>query len=217
MAKFRIFYRKLKRIKYLSDLVKRPPAVAELDKLWGFSPEDNFKKRTKKPKRHKENEVIKDPLQFFDKKPVESGVELADSVSFKHVDKQHEEGTDYKYVNEKEFFRESVKDLRKLVYPHLDPITKKHFDEIKLLALGGKVAHNRKMPYKEFQQRQKALKRHLDKNKKLEGELGVRFTLDTKGGSRFAELQKRKESREKRRSKPLFSDKDRDGIYRIKL
>eukprot|EP00375_Theileria_parva_P000738 XP_763408.1 hypothetical protein [Theileria parva strain Muguga] len=195
MLRFRVLYRKFRRLKYLSKLVKKPDVIAKLDEFWGIPPNYKGAKKCKKRKKITLNNDQKDDknnvLNYFDKKTVESAEEVTIKEESKPELKQHESELDYEYVNEKEFFKESVNDLRKLIYPHLDPISKRHFDEVKLTALGGKVSHNRKMPYKEFLQRQKALKKHLEKRKKLEIELGVKLGLDTKGGFRQAQLQKR--------------------------
>ncbi|XP_955076.1 uncharacterized protein TA04280 [Theileria annulata] len=221
MFTFRILYRKIRRLIYLSKLVKRPDIIPKLDEFWGIEPNYKVPKKFKKRKKSISIDVIKDEkndvLNFFDKKPVESTEKVIVNEDLTPELKEHESEQDYEYINEKEFFKESVNDLRKLIYPHLDPISKRHFDELKLTALGGKVSHNRKMPYKEFLQRQKALKKHLEKNKKMEIELGVKLGLDKKGGFRHAQLQKRRRLSQKRKNKPLFSTNDKNGFYHIKL
>ncbi|EKX72862.1 conserved hypothetical protein [Theileria equi strain WA] len=206
----------LKRIKRLALYAKRSPIEAELDRFWGLPPVNSPVAKKKKIKRPKP--AVVDTKPSLDNINFDVVTQKAPEVQKPEpkVERRKGNGPDPELAKEKKFFKDAVKDLRTLVYPHLNPIAKKRFDEIKLMALGGKVAKNRKMPIKEYVQRKNAMKRHIEKDKKLEKELGVKFIVDTKGGARSAELEKKKIQREIRSRKSLFDFGDRNGIYRIR-
>jgi len=92
----------------------------------------------------------------------------------------------------KKFFNQTIKEIRKLVYPHLDKIKQKQFDCLKMKALGAKDEKGQKMPYFELVARKKATQRHIEKRMKLETELGVSLNVGKKGSYFEANKQKKK-------------------------
>ncbi|GIX65004.1 uncharacterized protein BcabD6B2_44390 [Babesia caballi] len=193
---------RLLRLKSLALYAGRTPAQVKLDRLWGFKPEKVVRQKARRKSRSKVGkdliigkDSVEDTFASLEK------IEEPASVGFKEAEGEAEDkGTAYRrrpwqpdpeVQKQKRMFKETVKELHNLVYPHLDPIAKRHYDDAKLRALGGKISKNRKMPYKELQQRMRGLKRNVEKNQKLEKELGVKMFSDTMGGTRFAELQKR--------------------------
>ncbi|CDR96018.1 hypothetical protein, conserved [Babesia bigemina] len=218
---------KLQRIKRLAPYAGRSPAQAKLDKLWGFKPIDVERKDVRRKAKAKAKKVPLTPLDkveetFAALEKVEEQQDTTVTEPENHAqdkqDAQHRKPwqLDPETARQKRAFKEAVNDLHNLVYPHLDPIAKRQYTNAKLIALGGKIAKNRKMPYNEFMQRSRALKRHVEKNKELEKELGVKLFTDTKGGSRFVDIERRKRIKELKNTKSPFHFGDRNGVYRIK-
>ncbi|SIO73524.1 conserved Plasmodium protein, unknown function [Babesia microti strain RI] len=113
-------------------------------------------------------------------------------------------------------FKSIVSDIRNLVYPRLDNRHKKHLDEMKLRALGGKVKKQRAMPYKELLQRKKSMERTISKQSSLEKQLGVSFQYGKYRDVSQAETKKKKALNAKIKNKDPLRDYKCGGIYRIK-
>ncbi|GBE59887.1 hypothetical protein, conserved [Babesia ovata] len=219
--------RKLQRIKRLAPYAARSPAQARLDKLWGFEPIEVERRNVRRKAKAKAKKVFLTPQDkveetFASLEKVEEEKDTTANEPEEHAqDKQDAQRRkpwelDPEVAKQRRVFKEAVNDLHNLVYPHLDPIAKRQYTNAKLIALGGKIAKNRKMPYNEFMQRSRALKRHVEKNKELEKELGVKLFTDTKGGTRFVDIERRKRSKELKDTKSPFHFGDRNGVYRIK-
>ncbi|GFE55538.1 hypothetical protein BaOVIS_029420 [Babesia ovis] len=218
---------RLQILRKLALYATKSPVEVKLDRFWGFKPENPNRRKAKRRSRARASEkpssCNNDVNKIFE--TVDNGSE-PEEPSGNEVNQQSQPvpvpsrrkpwEVDPEVKKQKQVFKDAVKDLHKLVYPHLDPIAKRQYDNAKLLALGGKVAKNRKMPYKEFLQRTQALKRHVEKNQKLEKELGVKCFLDTKGGSRFVDIQKRKQKKELKETRSPFQFGDKNGVFHIK-
>ncbi|KAK1442295.1 hypothetical protein BgAZ_403250 [Babesia gibsoni] len=218
---------KLARLRRFAANASRSPLQAKLDRLWGFDPKPiKSRRRASKNGPHRKNESLdaksKVEKAFASLDAVEDSTDVEQKAQEAPTStKEREEHRkpwepDPEVEEQRKLFKQTVKELHSFVYPHLDPIAKRQYDNAKLVALGGKVAHNRKMPYSEFMQRSKALKRNVEKNKELEKQLGVKLFKDTKGGARFAEIEKRKRKREFNKSRPLLDYGDKSGVYYIK-
>ncbi|ORM41333.1 uncharacterized protein BXIN_0772 [Babesia sp. Xinjiang] len=218
---------KLQILKKLALYATRSPAQVKLDRLWGFKPENPKRRKTRhttrvsgEHKRLNAKEYVNKVLESCEpenepEKPTVKEPEVQQQGKRSLCTRKPWE-TDPEVQKQKRTFKEAVNQLHKLVYPHLDPIAKRQYDNAKLQALGGKIAKNRKMPYKEFVQRTKALKRNVEKNQQLEKELGVKLFTDTKGGARFVDIQKRKRRKEIKQTRSPFQFGDKNGVYRIK-
>ncbi|TRY51611.1 Uncharacterized protein CTYZ_00003561 [Cryptosporidium tyzzeri] len=110
-------------------------------------------------------------------------------------------------------FNETVREIRKLVYPHLDKFQRQQYDNARAKVLGIKQKKSQKMPLPELISRQKATKRHIDKRKQLEEELDVKLHIGDKANRFEAEkdIKNRKKNKiEKRNMSTSLSGK---GFY----
>lgn len=100
-------------------------------------------------------------------------------------------------------FNETVREIRKLVYPHLDKFQRQQYDNARAKVLGIKQKKSQKMPLPELLSRQKATKRHIDKRKQLEEELNVKLHIGDKANRFEAEkdMKNRKKQKIEKRNK----------------
>ncbi|KAK6587832.1 hypothetical protein RS030_81206 [Cryptosporidium xiaoi] len=100
-------------------------------------------------------------------------------------------------TNNRNLFNETVKEIRKLVYPHLDKFQRRQYEDMRAKVLGIKQRKSQKMPLPELLSRQKATKRHIENRKKLEQELNVKLHV----GDKANRFQVAKENKDKKRMK----------------
>lgn len=100
-------------------------------------------------------------------------------------------------LEQSSLFNETVREIRKLVYPHLDKFQRQQYDSARAKVLGIKQKKSQKMPLPELLSRQKATKRHIDKRRQLEEELEVKLHVGNKANRFEAE----KEAKSRRKSK----------------
>eukprot|EP00371_Babesia_bovis_P000780 XP_001609427.1 hypothetical protein [Babesia bovis T2Bo] len=193
---------RLQILKRLALYANKTPVEVKLDRFWGFKAEKPKRKKTRNKRLLYESQThpsatadIDDVFASIDNNQ-EQDSDADAPIEVQPVDKSIPNRRkpwepDPEVKKQKEAFKNAVKEIRNLVYPHLDSIAKRQYDNAKLVALGGKVAKNRKMPYNEFLQRSRALKRNIEKKQRLEKELGVKCFFETKGGARFAEIEKK--------------------------
>ncbi|KAH8583643.1 uncharacterized protein ELE39_003351 [Cryptosporidium sp. chipmunk genotype I] len=118
-------------------------------------------------------------------------------------------------------FNETVREIRKLVYPHLDKFQRQQYDNTRAKVLGIKQKKSQKMPLPELISRQKATKRHIDKRKQLEEELNVKLHIGDKANRFEAEkdYKNRKKSKiEKRNMSTSLSGKgfsEKSGVVYV--
>ncbi|KAH8739607.1 hypothetical protein FG386_001164 [Cryptosporidium ryanae] len=99
--------------------------------------------------------------------------------------------------NNRNLFNETVREIRKLVYPHLDKFQRQQYEDMRAKVLGIKQKKSQKMPLPELLSRQKATKRHIENRKKLEQELNIKLHV----GDKANRFQVAKENKDKRRMK----------------
>eukprot|EP00920_Eleutheroschizon_duboscqi_P009185 GHVT01020997.1.p2 GENE.GHVT01020997.1~~GHVT01020997.1.p2 ORF type:complete len:338 (+),score=24.08 GHVT01020997.1:2654-3667(+) len=75
---------------------------------------------------------------------------------------------------DRHIFNATVRDIRKVVFPHMDKFEQKQYEATRLKALGMKLDKRRKMPFNELMQRRKASARMVEKQKQTETELGIK-------------------------------------------
>ncbi|KAK9172765.1 hypothetical protein CmeUKMEL1_15955 [Cryptosporidium meleagridis] len=118
-------------------------------------------------------------------------------------------------------FNETVREIRKMVYPHLDKFQRQQYDNARAKVLGIKQKKSQKMPLPELISRQKATKRHIDKRKQLEEELDVKLHIGTKANRFEAEkdIKNRKKNKiEKRNMSTSLSGKgfsEKSGVVYV--
>ncbi|KAJ1604684.1 hypothetical protein OJ253_3531 [Cryptosporidium canis] len=118
-------------------------------------------------------------------------------------------------------FNETVREIRNLVYPHLDKFQRQQYDSARAKVLGIKQKKSQKMPLPELLSRQKATKRHIDKRKQLEEELEVKLHLGDKANRFEAEKDvknRRKSKIEKRNMSTSLSGKgfsEKSGVVHV--
>ncbi|OII75543.1 uncharacterized protein cubi_02064 [Cryptosporidium ubiquitum] len=118
-------------------------------------------------------------------------------------------------------FNETVREIRKLVYPHLDKFQRQQYDNARAKVLGIKQKKSQKMPLPELLSRQKATKRHIDKRKQLEEELNVKLHIGDKANRFEAEKDiknRRKSKIEKRNISTNLSGKgfsEKSGVVYV--
>ncbi|PFH32217.1 hypothetical protein BESB_021580 [Besnoitia besnoiti] len=97
-------------------------------------------------------------------------------------------------------FDETVRDIRKLVYPHLGTFQRRQYFSAALRALGAKKLKGQRMPLPELRSRQARTKENIAKRLEEERHLGVSTHLDRRGYLQAAERHK-KHQREQKRSR----------------
>ncbi|KAF7458923.1 Dynactin subunit 5 [Cryptosporidium felis] len=122
---------------------------------------------------------------------------------------------------QKSLFNETVREIRKLVYPHLDKFQRQQYDNARAKVLGIKQKKSQKMPLPELLSRQKATKRHIERRKLLEDELDVKLYVGDKANRFEAEKDAKKRRRnrvERRRMATNLSSKgfsEKSGVVYV--
>lgn len=104
----------------------------------------------------------------------------------------------------KKMFLNTVKDIKKLVYPEMDKAYRTTYDALQLKLLGGKALKNEKVPYNVLLKRKEREVMRLQQLREQEAELGVKLSISRKGNPREATSAKRRQAKTKR-------DRRRDG------
>ncbi|CBZ51003.1 conserved hypothetical protein [Neospora caninum Liverpool] len=99
---------------------------------------------------------------------------------------------------EKEMFDETVRDIRKLVYPHLGTFQRRQYVSTALRALGAKQLKEQRRPLPELLSRQAKTKANIAKRLEEEKHLGVSTHLDKRGNLQTGERYKKKQRDQKR-------------------
>ncbi|KYK69408.1 hypothetical protein TGPRC2_288270 [Toxoplasma gondii TgCatPRC2] len=99
---------------------------------------------------------------------------------------------------EKEMFDETVRDIRRLVYPHLGTFQRRQYVSAALRALGAKQLKGQKRLLPELRSRQAKTKANIAKRLEEEKHLGVSTHLDKRGNLQSGERYKKKQRDQKR-------------------
>ncbi|PHJ23483.1 hypothetical protein CSUI_002662 [Cystoisospora suis] len=105
----------------------------------------------------------------------------------------------------KMLFDETVRDIRKLVYPHLGTFQQRQYFSTALRALGTTQPKGQRMPLPELRSRQASTQKKIAKRIEEEKRLGVSTHVDRIGNLQAGERRK-KQQREDRRRRHRFRD-----------
>ncbi|KEP60158.1 UNVERIFIED_CONTAM: hypothetical protein HHA_288270 [Hammondia hammondi] len=125
-----------------------------------------------------------------------AGQDANSAVVSADVDRRKREEQERK--REKEMFDETVRDIRKLVYPHLGTFQRRQYVSAALRALGAKQLKGQKRLLPELRSRQAKTKANIAKRLEEEKHLGVSTHLDKRGNLQSGERYKKKQRDQKR-------------------
>ncbi|KAL7066994.1 hypothetical protein ACR3K2_25560 [Cryptosporidium serpentis] len=112
----------------------------------------------------------------------------------------------------KNIFNETIRDIRKLVYPHLGKFQRQQYEDIQAKALGFRTRKSQKMPLPELLARKKATKKHIEARKALENELNVSLIIGESANIMEAERLNKLERREKRNKRKYSNNLGGKGV-----